>query len=264
MRFSVLGPLTANHHGKGVPLGGLRQRTVLAFLLLHPNNSVSTQRLIGALWGANEPTTARKSVQNALSGLRKAFLTHHQSGDAPVALRTEGRGYVLRIPPEHIDLGRHHLLLERGARELADRSWEAAARTLREALGLWRGEVLADLVEAGIEWPELAVVREARWKALEDRIVADLMLGRHREVVAELGLAADAEPVRERLCRLHMVALYRTGRQTDALEVYRRTRSVLAERFGTGPGPRLRDLEQYVLAHDPELTAPGAVLRLAA
>ncbi|MER6916104.1 AfsR/SARP family transcriptional regulator [Streptomyces sp. NPDC000594] len=225
---------------------------------------MSTQRLVGALWDTDEPTTARKSVQNSISGLRKLLLAHGRPDDSPVELHRERQGYVLRVPPEHIDLDRHRLLLDRSARELAAQSWGSAARTLREALGLWRGEVLADLVEAGIEWPELSAVREARWKALEDRVIADLMLGCHREVVAELSLAADAEPTRERLCRLHMVALYRTGRQADALEVCRRTRSVLAQRFGAGPGHQLRDLEQHILSHDPELTTPTAVLRLAA
>ncbi|MFD5468656.1 BTAD domain-containing putative transcriptional regulator [Kitasatospora sp. NPDC127059] len=247
-----------------MPLGGIRQRTALAFLVLHANTPVSTTRLVSALWETDVPTTARKILQNAVSGLRRIRAGRGPRDSAPIDLRTEPRGYVLHLAPGHVDYGRHRELARRAERELADRAWATASATLRESLSLWRGDALADLAEAGVDWPELAALREARWNALEDRVVADLMLGRHREVLAELSAATTTTPARERLCRLLMVALYRSGRQADALEVYRRAKSALAERGRTAPGPRSRALEQAVLSHSPALDEADAVLRLAA
>ncbi len=264
MQFSVLGPLTADHNGENVPLGGIRQRTALAFLVLHANTPVSAARLVSALWGTDEPTTARKIVQNAVSGLRRIRAGREPQHGSRIDLRTEPPGYVLHLAPEHVDYGRHRELVDRASRALADRSWADASAVLRESSELWRGDALADLAEAGVDWPELTALREARWNALEDRAVADLMLGRHREVAAELGAVTTAKPARERLCRLHMVALYRSGRQADALEAYRRVRSALAELGRRAPSPRSQALEQAVLSHAPELDAADAALRLAA
>ncbi|MFJ4183929.1 BTAD domain-containing putative transcriptional regulator [Kitasatospora sp. NPDC089509] len=264
MHFSILGPLTAVHDGETVALGGIRQRTALAFLVLHANTPVGTTRLVSALWEADEPATARKILQNAVSGLRRIRAGRSPQEAPLIDLRTEPRGYVLHVAADRVDHTRHRELVRRAAAASADRSWEHASVILRKAQALWRGDALADLAEAGVDWPELAALREARWSALEDRVVADLMLGRHREVVAELGAATAAGPTRERLCRLHMVALYRSGRQAEALDVYRRARTALAEHGPAAPGARSHALERAVLSHAPELDEADAVLRLAA
>ncbi|MFF7190362.1 BTAD domain-containing putative transcriptional regulator [Streptomyces sp. NPDC008222] len=237
----------------------MNQRAALGFLLLHANTPVSTSRLISALWNWDEPATARKILQNAVSGLRRMLSTGERSYGPSCSLTTSRGGYLLQVPSEHVDLSRHARLVKHGRQELADGLWEQAARTLRDALGLWRGEALADLIEAGVEWPELTPLREARWAALEGRFTADLMLGRHRDVIAELNVVADIEPARERLFALLMLALYQSGRQADALEVYRHAQAAIVDGSGVLPSRELRRLEQDILTHSPALNSPAAV-----
>ncbi|MFI9650785.1 BTAD domain-containing putative transcriptional regulator [Streptomyces sp. NPDC052040] len=237
----------------------MNQRAALGFLLLYANTPVSTSRLIDALWDRDEPATARKILQNAVSGLRRTLSAAEPSGTPSCSLVTGSGGYLLQVPGEQVDLSRHTRLVKRGRRELAEGSWEQAARTLREALGLWRGEALADLVEAGVDWPELTALREERWAALEDRCTADLMLGRHREVIDELNVVlADSGPARERLFALLMLALYRSGRQTDALDVCRQAQATISEASGIRPGRELLRLERDILIHAPALHSPAA------
>ncbi|MFJ2113956.1 MULTISPECIES: BTAD domain-containing putative transcriptional regulator [unclassified Streptomyces] len=262
MEFNILGPLEVLHDGERLPLGGVRQRAVLGFLLLHANAPVTARRLSEALWEENEPATARKILQNAVYGLRRALPSEGGPASAPpYSLPAHQQGYVLHVPENHIDLSRYAHLAERGRDRLSAGAWEQASRLLGDALGLWRGQALADLVEAGVTWPELTALEDDRWEVLSDRITADLMLGRHAEVMAELNVATAAEPARERLCAQLMFALYQSDRQADALELYQRTRLALAHEFGAPPGPELRDLEQAVLTQSPELSSPTAAAR---
>ncbi|MFJ5260149.1 BTAD domain-containing putative transcriptional regulator [Streptomyces sp. NPDC088387] len=261
--LNMLGPLEAMYEGRRLALGGVRQRSVLGFLLLHANTSVTTRRLIGALWNDDEPATARKVLQNAVSGLRRALSDRDGPTDAPPwSLLARHEGYVLRVPPDHIDLSRYSRLAGQGRSRLAAGAWEEASRCLGDALDLWHGRALADLVEAGVAWPELAALGEDRWDVLADRITADLMLGRRAEVMAELNVVTAAEPARERLCAQLMLALYQSGRQAEALSRYRRTRAAIAEEYGAAPGRELRELEQAVLTQSPALSSPGAAARL--
>ncbi|WP_411082305.1 BTAD domain-containing putative transcriptional regulator [Streptomyces sp. cmx-18-6] len=248
--------MEATRDGGPVQLGGVNQRAVLGYLLLHPNKVVATRELVQALWGEGAPPTARKMVQNAVAGLRRAL-----SEGGSVSLTTSPPGYVLRVDASEIDLTRFEELVQRGRAALASESWATAAGLLREALALWRGPVLADVSENGVAWPEFAVVREARLTAFEDCAEAELALGRHRELVGELAALAEEEPVRERLCGLLMLALYRCGRQPEALAVYQRIRDELVNGFGLDPAPELQDLERAILNQRPALawqSAPDA------
>ncbi|MCF2528844.1 AfsR/SARP family transcriptional regulator [Yinghuangia soli] len=252
--FNVLGPLEVVRDSVPVPLGGLRRRATLAYLLLNANRPVPVDRLVDALWHEEQPQSARKILQNAVSSLRR-------SDDLLCSIVTCRDGYLLRVAPQHIDASRFRDLAAHGRRELADGAWEDAAATLRRALGLWRGEALADLLEVGLCWPELTELNEAGVAAFEDRVTADLMLGRHTDVVAELAVALDADPARERMCGQLMLALYRSGRHTDALDAYRRTCRTLAADPGLAPDDRLSRLANEILMHDPVLISTEPVRR---
>nr|WP_240969385.1 BTAD domain-containing putative transcriptional regulator [Streptomyces sp. HNM0575] len=189
-------------------------------------------------------------LHNAVSGLRSVLAASTDDGAHSPALLTHSPGYLLRVDPQHIDLTRFQALAEQGRAELAEGSGERAAVTLREALGLWRGQALADLVENGMEWPELAALENARMAALEDRVEADLICGRHNEIIRDLEMLAETGPPRERLCGQLMRALYLVGRQVDALSLYRRTRTALIEQLGLDPSPELQSLEHAILNHD--------------
>ena len=261
MQFNLLGPLEVLDGDNRLALGGVNQRAALGLLLLNANQVVSTRKIMAALWGDCIPATSRKMVQNSISGLRRIL---EREADGSVALSTRSPGYLLQVDPSRVDLSRFRLSAEQGRAELLAGSWESAARTLGGALRLWRGSVLADLTETGIEWPELTAVQNTRLAVFEDRIQAELALGRHHELVGELEGTADAEPARERLCGQLMLALYRCGRQLDALTAYQRTRATLVEEFGLDPGRELQELEQAILRHDPGLDLPGAAARTGA
>ncbi|RKT53855.1 BTAD domain-containing putative transcriptional regulator [Saccharothrix australiensis] len=258
MHFRVLGPLEAEGAGRRAQLGGGRQRATLGLLLLHANKAVATSTLLDGLWGKdNAPPTARKVLQNAVRGLRVVFAENQRAGGSPTLL-TRSPGYLLRVEPERIDLFQFEQLAEQGRAELAAGRTRAAAKILRSALALWRGPALADLVEAGYGWAELTAVQNLRLDVLEDYFEAELANGRHLAVLAKLTEVAEAEPLRERLSHQLMLALYRSGRQADALSVYRRVRSALVERLGLEPGRDLRLLQHAILAHDPALLAAGS------
>ncbi|MEU9016725.1 BTAD domain-containing putative transcriptional regulator [Actinomadura sp. NPDC048394] len=255
MRFSLLGPLEVVRDGRPVPLGGVNQRAVLGYLLLHAGTVVSTGDLIRALWHDPVPPTARKMVQNAVAGVRRAL-----PADGSCALETASPGYLLRLDPGLIDVTRFRTLVERGRADFRAAAWEPAARRLREALALWRGPALADVLDSVTAWPELTALEEARLAALEDCLEAELALGRHHELIGEMTSLVDEEPARERLCGLLMLALYRGGRQREALAVYQDLRDVLRDGFGLDPGPELKRLERDILNQDPRLaltTAPA-------
>jgi DNA-binding SARP family transcriptional activator len=212
-------------------------------LLLHANEVVSTDRLIDALWGAAPPPTAAKTIQVYVSRLRKEL------GDGRLATRPPG--YALRIDRSELDLARFEQLVGEAARSDPER----AADTLREALALWRGPALADLTYESFAQPEIARLEELRWAALEQRIDADLAAGRHAPLVGELGALVAEHPLRERLRGQLMLALYRSGRQAEALRAYRQAQRELAEQLGLDPSEELKRLEQAILRQDPALEA---------
>jgi YVTN family beta-propeller protein len=252
--FRLLGPVEVSDGDRPVRLGEGRQRAVLAVLLLHRNEAVSSDRLIDALWGEAPPTTAAKVLQNHVGQLRRAL--DDREGRR---LQTRGRGYVLQVEDGELDLDRFEQLVVEGGEALARERPADAADRLREALALWRGSPLADVAYEAFAQPEIARLEERHIAALEQRIDADLALGRHADVVAELEALVAQHPLRERLRAQLMVALYRCGRQADALEAYQQARRVLLDELGVEPGPALRELQAAILRQDPELApAPGA------
>jgi DNA-binding SARP family transcriptional activator/streptogramin lyase len=254
MDFRILGPVEVIKGGRQVALGPRKQRALLVLLLLHVNEVVSRDRLIEDLWGERAPETAATSLHGYVSQLRK--LLEEGTGAEPRLLLTRAPGYLLALDPEQVDLIRFELLARRGKRELAADDAAAAAATLAEALSLWRGPPLAEFDSAPFTLAESLRLEELRVAALEDRIEADLALGRHRELVEELETLAREHPFRERLAGQLMLALYRSGRQAEALEVYRHTRRRLVQELGLEPSRELQELEQAILTHDPCLQAP--------
>jgi YVTN family beta-propeller protein len=240
LEFRILGPLEVGDDDRPVALGGPRQRALLAILLLHRGEVVSSDRIIDELWGDRPPATAAKTLQGYVSHLRKAL--------GPDVLVTRGGGY--QLVPERVDADRFDALVDE-ARD--DDDARRARERLGEALALWRGEPLADLAYEPFAQGAVARLEEARLAALEDRIDADLALGRQRALVGELEALVNEHPNRERLLGQLMVALYRSGRQADALAAYRAGRRRLHEELALEPGPELRELERRILEHDPAL-----------
>ena len=249
LEFGILGPLEVRADGRAVQLGGARPRAVFAMLALHANQPVSAERLALALWGEDVPPSAVKTVQVYVARLRKAL------GD-PNVLVTTPAGYRLRVRPGELDADRFERLVADGREALADGRAEHAAARLREALELWRGPPLAEVASAPFAPAEIARLEEQRLAAVELRVEADLAAGRHAELVGELQQLTSQHPWRERLHAQRMLALYRSGRQADALEAYRHAREVLVEQLGIEPGPELHDLHEAILAHDPGIDAP--------
>jgi DNA-binding SARP family transcriptional activator/streptogramin lyase len=255
--FRVLGALEARENGRALAIGAGKQRAVLALLLLDAGEVVSTDRLIDALWGERPPASALNSVHIYVSQLRKVL------GEG--CLLTRGHGYLLALEPEQVDLGRFERLLREGRELLARGEARRAGEALYAALALWRGPPLGDLASEPFAQGEIARLEELRLEALEERIEADLALGRHGELVPELDALVRANPLRERFRAQLMLALYRSGRQADALETYRRARVTLVEEVGLEPGRGLQELERAILSQDPtlDLPAPLAEARLA-
>jgi DNA-binding SARP family transcriptional activator len=244
MQFRLLGPLEVVADDRSLELGGAKQRSLLAILLLNANQVVSSDRLIDELWGMAPPATAAKSVQVMISRLRKVL------GEGRLA--THPHGYALRVDPAELDLARFERLVEEGRGSAP----ENAARKLREALALWRGPPLADLAYEPFAQADVARLEELRFTALEQRIEADLAAGRHADVVAELEALVARYPLRERLrCQL-MLALYRSARQAEALDAYRVARRVLSDELGLDPSQELQELERSILRQDPALELP--------
>src|SRR5712692_2464720 len=243
-QFSLLGPLSLSRDGEPTAIGGQKPRALLAALLLEPNRVVSRDRLIDALWGEAPPDTARNTIQVYVSQLRKLL--------PDGALETAPPGYRLVVDPETVDLYRFARLCDEGRSRLADGDAAGAAETLRAALALWRGAPLEDLPSEPFAHAEIA--------RLEDRIDADLALARHGQLVPELERLVVEEPLRERPRAQLMLALYRTGRQADALAVYQRARKALVDELGIEPGESLRKLERAILEQDPSLgIAPPSI-----
>jgi DNA-binding SARP family transcriptional activator len=243
VEFRVLGPLEVVEQGRPLPLGGARQRALLALLLTRANEVVSTDRLIDELWGERTPSGAANALQYHVSQLRKLL------GGAD-AIVTKEPGYMIQVGPDELDLLRFERLVEEGQRS----STEAAARLLRDALALWRGPALADVAHESFAQAEIHRLEELRLVAHERRVDADLALGRDAELVAEVEALVREHPLRERFRAQLMLALYRSGRQAEALEVYRQTRRQLVDELGIEPSPALQELEQAILHQDPELS----------
>ncbi|HZR92524.1 MAG TPA: AfsR/SARP family transcriptional regulator [Gaiellaceae bacterium] len=257
MDFGILGPLEVGDEGRILSLGGTRQRALLALLLLNANQVVSSARLIDELWGDDPPDSGTAALQVRVSQLRKAL------GAGGGAIVTRAPGYVIHLGSDQLDLQRFERLLAEADRDLRGGDPGQASSKLGEALSLWRGAPLADLADEAFAQPAIARLEELRLVAQELRIEADLTLGRHNELVGELEALVAAHPLREGLCRQLMLALYRSGRQAEALEAYQTSRRTLVEELGIEPGPRLKDLERSVLRQDRslDLVAAPALLR---
>ncbi|MGM1065701.1 BTAD domain-containing putative transcriptional regulator [Saccharothrix sp. Mg75] len=253
--FKMLGPLEVVHGDELVDLGGTRQRATLGLLLLNRNRVVASSQLVDSLWPKDKvPLSARKIVQNSVWRLRRALSAN---GGGSAVLLSQPPGYMLRVEPEQTDVQDFHHKVEAGRARFAEGDLAAASLLLRQALELWRGPALADLVESGIHWPELTPVQNARLDALEDYFEVELARGHHQQVLSELQRTVATEPLRERLCGQLMLALYRSGRQTDALNAYYTVRTTLVEKVGLEPSPALRSLQQAILTHDPGLIPVG-------
>ena len=257
----MLGPLEVFDGTRAVVIGGGKRRSLLALLLLHSNEVVSADRLIDELWGERPPPTAAKGLQVYVSQLRKELQNGaERDGDVLV---TRANGYLLRLGSDDLDVQRFERSVSAGERALAAGEADRAAQRLRQGLALWRGPPLADFTYEPFAQQEIARLDELRLVALEQRIDADLALGRHAQVIAELEALVREHPLRERIRGQLMLALYRCGRQAEALEAYRDAHRRMSEELGLEPGPELRELEARILAHSPELAAPAPPRRRA-
>jgi DNA-binding SARP family transcriptional activator len=249
MQFRILGPLEVCGDGGEIALGGRRPRALVTVLALHANEVVAADRLIDEVWGEDVPEEAAAALRLNISRLRKVLPRD--------VLLTRPPGYLLRVGPGELDLHQFEQLVEEGRRLLAGgRAAEASAR-LRDALALWRGPALADFAYENFVQTAVARLDEIRLAALELRIDADLAVGRHDELVGELKALVAEHPLRERLRGCLMTALYRSGRQAEALDAYHDARRTLVDELGIEPGPALRELERAVLRQDPVLDLPA-------
>src|SRR5215472_11294707 len=246
MDFRILGPLEVWEGERQIELGGPKRRAVLAYLVLHANEVVAVDRLVDQLWGEKAPRNAAGALHTHVSRLRKEL--------GPEVVARQAWGYVLRIEPGGLDLER----FERLTAEAENCPASERAAKLREALGLWRGPPLEDLAFEPALAREISRLEELRLTVLENRIDADLEAGNQAGLVGELEALIAEYPLRERLRGQLILALYRCGRQAEALEVYRETRRVLADELGLEPSPELRELERAILQQDPALRVSPA------
>jgi DNA-binding SARP family transcriptional activator len=246
MEFRILGPLEVEGAGGEIRLGGRKPRALFALLLLHANEVVPAGRLIDLLWDDEPPADAAKALQVLVSRLRRAV------GSEDV-LRTHPGGYLLRVNPDSFDAARFERSVSTGRELLAVGDAAGARAALADALELWRGPPLADLASESFTRPEISRLEELHLVAIEERIEADLMLGAHALLVGELEALAAGHPLRERLRAQLMLALYRCGRQAEALQTYRDARHALVDELGIEPGKPLQELEQAILRQDAAL-----------
>jgi DNA-binding SARP family transcriptional activator len=247
----LLGPLEVSQRGRAVAIGGPKPRALLAALALEPSRVVSVDTIVESLWPGEPPDTAAHAVQVYVSQLRKAL------GNATISTRAPG--YALEIDSDSVDVHRFARLVGEGRETLGGGDTATASSVLREALALWRGPALADFTYEPFAQTEISRLEELRAVALEERIEADLALGRHAELVSELEALVESQPLRERPRAQLMLALYRSGRQADALAAYRDARETLVEELGIEPGPALRGLEASILRQDESLLLPEGV-----
>jgi DNA-binding SARP family transcriptional activator len=253
VEFRILGPLEVIVDGQPLALGGSKPRALLAILLLHANRVVPSDQLIEELWDGHPPERALGTLQTYVSHLRDVLEPGRPRGAAPEVLVTRAPGYLLQITPDQLDAARFERLLKEGTAALQAGEPDLAAARLRAGLQLWRGSVLAEFGGAAFARAEIIRLEELYLAAVETRVEADLALGRHVELVGELEALTGKYPLQERLCAQLMLALYRCGRQADALRAYRDTRKLFADEFGIEPNASLRRLEQDILLQAPEL-----------
>jgi DNA-binding SARP family transcriptional activator len=252
VEFRILGPLEVLEDGRPLALGRLKERIVLAVLLLHANEFVSRERLIDELWGVAPPATARKAVNVYISKLRKALT---RDGHDPIS--TADGGYRLVVDSDLLDADRMRGLVAAARKQTADGDSEAASRLLQDALAFWRGPTLAGLTLESFGRDEVGQLDELRLTVLMDRIDCDLAQGRHEDVLGELQVLVREHPLRERLRAQQMLALYRADRQADALDAYQQARHDLIDELGIEPSESLQRLQQAILRHDPALEMPA-------
>lgn len=261
LQYRILGRLEAEGPSGPISLGGRRQRAVLALLLLEANRLVTLDRIVDRVWDGRPPASATGTTQAYISHLRRVLEPDRPRGAPSTVLLTQGPGYKLVVEPAQVDAHRFTQLAEQGAAALAAGDPAEADRLLEEAAALWQGDALADLRDEPFARLEAARLDERRLVALEDWIDARLALGHHAVLVGELDALVTEHPVRERLRGQHITALYRAGRQADALASYQAARESMAEELGLDPAPALQDLERAILTHDPRLdwTPPARV-----
>jgi DNA-binding SARP family transcriptional activator len=246
LEFRILGPLEVEGDRGPIVLGGQQQRSLLTVLLLEAGRVVPTDRLVDLLWGEAAPRTATTSLQNAISRLRREL--------GAELLETRSPGYLLRVDPDQVDAHR----FERQLRDARRAEPEERRELLQSALELWRGPALAEFAFEQFAQSEIRRLEELRLIALGERIEADLELGRHGDVVGELEALVGEHPLRETFCRQLMLALYRSGRQAEALDAYQAARARFVEELGIEPGPELKRLQSEILRHEAGIAAPGA------
>ncbi|TMD96487.1 MAG: FHA domain-containing protein [Chloroflexi bacterium] len=256
MQYRLLGPLEAVDDDRPLNLGGRKQRALLALLLLNANRVVPVEQIIDELWGECPPDTAANAVQVHVASLRRILEPRRAGGASAAVLVTRSPGYLISVDAEEVDVLRFERLVDE-ARQTLSRDPEGASARLRQALALRRGPTLADVVLLGPARGQVTRFEELHLAALEDRIQADLRLGRHGALVGELGAMVAAHPLRERLRAQLMLALYRCGRQAEALEAYQAARRLLSEELGIDPGTELQQLERAILHQDPALSWRG-------
>jgi predicted ATPase/DNA-binding SARP family transcriptional activator len=248
VEIRVLGPVELVAEDGPVPLGALKQRRLLSALVVHAGEARSADLLIDAIWGPSPPASAAKLLQTYVSQLRKVL-------PAPARIRTRGAGYALELEDESLDAARFERLLSEGRSASREENPALAASLLRRALGLWRGQAYGDFAYEEFARAEAERLEELRLVALEERIEAELALGRHKDVLPELRSLAAEHPLRERLQAQAMLAMYRCGRQSEALDLYTDARARLQDELGLEPGAKLRELQRRILQQDPGLAA---------
>jgi len=253
MEFGILGPLEVRDGDREVRIQGVKPRAILALLLLHADEVVSTDRIVEELWGGTSPPTATTAVQGYVSQLRKVLEPQHVAGEAYRLLVTRPPGYVVRVRADELDLAKFERLRTEAREAFSGGDAARSSVLLHEALWLWRGPPLADVSRDSFARAEIARLGELHAGAFEERIEADLALGREAEVVVELETLVARYPFRERLRGQLMLALYRAGRQAEALDAYRQARSLLREQLGLEPSELLNRLQRAILEHDPSL-----------
>lgn len=252
VRLGVLGPLELVARGRSLKIGGPREHIVLAMLALNANRVISVDHLVGAVWGESPPSTARAQIQSCISALRRLFAG---AGRAD-AIKTQPSGYLLSLPDEALDSATFTTLLAQARHQAAAEQLAEAAATLRSAQQLWRGNAVQGIASSAVQ-RGAALLENARLDAVEERVRLELNLGRHEEIIGELRALVAEQPLRERLYAFLMLALYRAGRQAEALETARFARATLVEELGVDPGPELRDLEHDILNRAPSLDLPA-------
>ena len=253
MEFRILGPVEAWEDGRSLPLGGAKQRALLAILLTQANQVIAADRLIELIWPGEPPDTAAHSLQVYVSELRKVLEPKHRAGAPHAVLISQAPGYLIRVEGDGLDLNRFQRLVDKGKQSISNGAPESASAEFREALDIWRGPALADFAAQPFALSVVVRLNEAKLRALEDRIDADLALGRHADLVGELDSLVGQHPLRETFSRQLMLALYRSGRQAEASDVYQRARERLVEELGMEPGAEIQEMLKAILNQDAAL-----------